>query len=215
MTSVLVSRAVAEEGADILAATYPEARTELRFSNAFELLVATVLSAQTTDARVNLVTPVLFERWPEPSDLAGADLSEIEEVLRPLGMFRRRASHIKRLSDHLVVDHDSEVPEVREELVVLPGVGRKTANVVLGNWFGKEEITVDTHVQRVTRRLGWADAATPLKIEKQLWEQMPQAPWTQLCHELIFHGRRICHARSPMCEECPLLQLCPWGQEHA
>ena len=211
-TDYLVSRQVAEEGAAILQLTYPQAQCELRFSSAFQLLVATVLSAQTTDERVNTVTPDLFSRWSTPAELAGADLSELEDVLRPLGMFRRRADMLKRMGDQLVYEFSGEVPGTREELVNLAGVGRKTANVVLGNWFGAQEITVDTHVGRVTTRLGWTNAKTPLAMERQLRELLPDAPWTQLCHELIFHGRRICHARKPLCADCPLLSLCPWGQ---
>lgn len=214
-THDLVSREVAEDGALILRETYPEAHCELDFSSAFELLVATVLSAQTTDERVNTVTPELFARWSNPAALAGADLSELEDVLRPLGMFRRRADMLKRMGDQLADKFAGEVPGTREQLVGLPGVGRKTAHVVLGNWFGAQEITVDTHVARVTTRLGWTNAKTPLAIERQLRQLLPDAPWTQLCHELIFHGRRVCHARKPLCQECPLLELCPWGQEHA
>ena len=208
----LVSREVAQEGALILQLTYPRAHCELNFSNAFQLLTATILSAQTTDERVNQVTPELFSRWGSAAELAGAPLGDLEEVLRPLGMFRRRADMLKRLGGQLADGFAGQVPGTREELVSLPGVGRKTAHVVLGNWFGAQEITVDTHVSRVTNRLGWADAKTPLAIERQLRDLLPDAPWTQLCHELIFHGRRICHARKPLCEECPLLDLCPWGQ---
>ncbi len=204
-----VSKMIAEEGAAILAETYPDAHCELNFSNAFELLVATVLSAQTTDQRVNQVTPILFEKWPTPEAMSGASLSEIEEVVRSLGMFRRRAQALQTLSIQLVDDFDGEVPGTRNELTKLKGVGRKTANVVLGNWFGQDEITVDTHVGRITRRLGWAYGTTPDKVERELWELMPDAPWTQLCHELIFHGRRICHSRNPECAKCPLAGLCP------
>lgn len=199
----------AEVQAERLAMAYPEAACALDFSNAFELLVATVLSAQTTDVRVNQVTPELFARWPGPQEMSRAAIVDLEEVLRPLGMYHRRAAAVSGLSVQLTEDMGGKVPSTREELVRLKGVGRKTANVVLGNWFGEEEITVDTHVERVTRRLAWADAATPLAIEKQLWELLPSAPWTQLCHELIFHGRQVCHARRPNCEECVLRASCP------
>ena len=202
-------RALAHEQLAALQAAFPDAACELNFSNAFELLVATVLSAQTTDARVNTITPELFGRWPSVHHLAEASLEELEDVLRPLGMHRRRASAVSGLSNQLVENTGGDVPGTREELVALKGVGRKTANVVLGNWFGAEEITVDTHVERTTRRLGWADGATPLQIENQLWDLLPLAPWTRLCHQLIQLGRQICRARRPRCEECPLQTLCP------
>lgn len=206
---VSVSRALAEEQCLVLEQTYPQAHCELDFDSAFTLLVATVLSAQTTDARVNQVTPELFSRWPTPQALAEASTDELEEVLRPLGMYRRRATAISGLAQKLVSDFTGQVPSSRSELVSLPGVGRKTANVVLGNWFGDEEITVDTHVGRVTRRLGWATQTDPLKVERDLWALLPDAPWTMLCHQLIFHGRRICHSRNPECSKCPLQELCP------
>lgn len=201
--------AIAQEEAERLRLTYPDATCELDFTNAFELLVATVLSAQTTDERVNKVTPTLFQRWPDPQDMADAGIDDLEDVLRPLGMFRRRAAALHSLSSQINEEFEGQVPGNREELVSLKGVGRKTAHVVLGNWFGAQEITVDTHVERVTRRLGWADAKTPLAIERQLWQLLPDAQWTQLCHELIFHGRRVCHARNPACGSCVLSDLCP------
>ena len=207
--NVIQHRAQAQKVEDILAQEYPDAHCELDFTNAFELLVATVLSAQTTDQRVNTVTPKLFERWPTPGDMAGADLEDLERVVRPLGMYRRRATSLKDLSRVLVSDFGGEVPATREDLIQLSGVGRKTANVVLGNWFGAEEITVDTHVSRVTHRLGWSDASSPRAIERELWELLPDAPWTTLCHQLIFHGRRVCFARKPACGSCPVASLCP------
>ena len=188
---------------------YADAHCELDFTNAFELLVATVLSAQTTDQRVNTVTPSLFSAWPSPAEMADAPIEQLEETVRTLGMYRRRAAALKGLSQQLMEGFDGDVPGTREDLVKLPGVGRKTAHVVLGNWFGAQEITVDTHVARVTKRLGWADASTPLGIEKQLWELLPEAPWTMLCHQLIFHGRRVCFARNPACGACPVSDLCP------
>lgn len=207
--NVITRRAQAQEVEDILAVEYADAHCELDFTNAFELLVATVLSAQTTDGRVNTVTPVLFERWPTPADMAGAPLEELEAVVRPLGMFRKRAASLKDLSQTLLTDFEGEVPASREELIQLSGVGRKTANVVLGNWFGAQEITVDTHVARVSHRLGWSTASSPLAIERELWELLPEAPWTMLCHQLIFHGRRVCFARKPACGSCPVAHLCP------
>lgn len=206
---LVTRRAKAEEVCAILAEEYADAHCELDFRNAYELLVATVLSAQTTDQRVNTITPELFERWPSPELMAEASLEDLETVVRPLGMFRRRAAALQKLSHQLLVENDGEVPSTREHLVKLSGVGRKTANVVLGNWFGEDEITVDTHVARVTRRLGWVDASSPLMIERQLWELLPDAPWTMLCHQLIFHGRRVCFARNPACRVCPVAVLCP------
>lgn len=202
-------RARAADEAALLACTYYDAACALNFRDAFELLVATVLSAQTTDARVNQVTPELFDRWPDPQTMAEASVEDLEQVLRPLGMYHRRADALIALSNQLTEEMGGAVPDTREQLVRLKGVGRKTAHVVLGNWFGGQEITVDTHVERVTRRLAWADAKTPLAIEKQLWELLPDAQWTQLCHELIFHGRQVCHARRPDCMDCVLIESCP------
>lgn len=189
--------------------TYPDAHCELNFSSAFELLVATVLSAQTTDKRVNEVTPALFKQFPDAHALAGASLSQLQDLVRPLGMFRRRSEALQGLGLTLTEDFGGEVPRNRKDLTTLPGVGRKTANVVLGNWFGQDEITVDTHVGRLSRRLGWTQNTDPVKVEKDLWELLPDAPWTKLCHQLILHGRRVCLARSPHCAECTLLDLCP------
>lgn len=204
-----VRRARAEVGAELLALEYPDAEPGLDFTNAYELLVATVLSAQTTDVRVNTVTPELFGRWPDAHSLAEAERQQVEDVVRPLGLFRRRAQALLNLGAQLVDSHEGEVPGERDALVQLAGVGRKTANVVLGNWFGEEEISVDTHVARVTNRLGWADAKTPLAIERQLWELLPNANWTVLSHRLIYLARQICHARRPLCGECVLRDLCP------
>lgn len=192
-----------------LAEHYPQSRSALNYSDAFQLLVVTVLSAQTTDARVNLVSPILFREFPDAVALAGAPLEKVEEILHPLGMFRRRAEQVTRLAQDLLADFGGAVPSTREELMRLPGVGRKTANVVLGNWFDLEEITVDTHVGRVSRRLGWTRERNPLKVEEDLRELLPDAPWTKLCHQLIDHGRAICRARVPGCEECFLVDICP------
>ena len=196
----------------VLAETYPDAHCELDFSTPYELLVATVLSAQTTDVRVNQVTPGLFARFPDAHAMAGADRVELEEILRPTGFFRAKASHLLGLSAALVEEFDGEVPARLEDLVALPGVGRKTANVVLGNAFGVPGITVDTHVARVSRRLGWIDehtAADPVRAEHALGALFPAKDWTMLCHRVIFHGRRCCFARKPQCTECPLRRSCP------
>lgn len=209
LESFEAKRARAEVCADLLETQYPDARAGLDFRNAYELLVATVLSAQTTDARVNTVTPALFQRWPDAFALADAKIGDLEEAVRPLGLFRRRARALQSLARHLVAEHDGDIPGTREELVALSGVGRKTANVVLGNWFGQQEISVDTHVARVTNRLGWVDSKSPLAIERELWALLPDAQWTVLSHRLIQLGRQVCHARNPLCEECVLAELCP------
>lgn len=195
----------------LLTELYPDAHCALNHDSAFELLVATVLSAQTTDARVNSVTPELFRRWPTPQTLAGAPRSELEAVLRPLGFFRAKAGHLLGLGEALTLQHDGVVPQTLEELVKLPGVGRKTANVVLGNAFGVPGITVDTHVGRLSRRLGWSKEQNPVKVERDIAALLPPEHWTYGCHRLIEHGRAVCHSRKPACEECELLKagLCP------
>lgn len=205
----LAQRAAAVD--DVLMRLYPDAHCHLLHTNAFELLVATVLSAQTTDARVNTVTPALFSAWPDARALAGADRASLEEVIRPLGMQRTRAERLIRLGQDLTERHDGEVPREREELVDLPGVGRKTANVVLGNAFGVPAITVDTHVGRLARRLGWTEQTAPLAVERDIARVWEPWRWTDGCHRLIEHGRAVCRARSPQCEACPLLEegLCP------
>ncbi|MGO1509026.1 MAG: endonuclease III [Actinomycetaceae bacterium] len=199
----------AEAADEILAETYPDARCELDHENAFELLVATVLSAQTTDERVNTVTPELFRRWSTPAALAGADEAEVRGVVRVLGFQARRAGQLVGLARALVHEHDGEVPADRDALVALPGVGRKTAHVVLGNAFGIPAITVDTHVGRLARRLGLTTATAPLAVEKDLAAVLPRAGWTVTCHRLIAHGRAVCTARAPACGECPLAGVCP------
>ena len=196
---------------DELAAVYPGARCTLDHDGPFQLLVATVLSAQTTDARVNTVTPALFEAYPDAGALAAADPGRLEALLRPLGMQRTRAERLIGLGDGLVERFDGVVPRSREALVSLPGVGRKTANVVLGNAFGVPALTVDTHVGRLSRRLGWTASKDPVRVERDLaalWE--PQR-WTDGCHRLIAHGRAVCGARAPRCEECVIAEaeLCP------
>lgn len=193
----------------VLAQTYPDAHCELDFESPFQLLQATVLSAQCTDARVNMVTPELFGRWPSPADLAGADRVDLEEVIKSTGFFRAKANSLLGLSQAIVEDHDGEVPGNLPELVALPGVGRKTANVVLGNAFGIPGITVDTHVGRLSRRLAFTVHDDPVKVEYDLMELWPAAEWTQWCHVLIWHGRRRCHARRPACGACPVARWCP------
>lgn len=193
----------------LLAQLYPDATCELNYASPFELLVATVLSAQTTDARVNQVTPGLFARFPDPRSLAGASRGELEEILHPLGFFRAKAKSLLGLGRALVEDHDGVVPDTLKELVALPGVGRKTANVVLGNAFGVPGITVDTHVGRLTRRWGWTAQTDPVKAEQELMQVMPEEDWTMDCHRIIYHGRRVCHSRSPECGVCTLAQVCP------
>jgi endonuclease-3 len=193
----------------LLAAAYPDARCELDFGTPFQLLVATVLSAQTTDKRVNSVTPVLFATYPDPASLAAADRSDVERVIQPTGFFRAKTDSLLKLSQALVERYDGEVPARLDELVTLPGVGRKTANVVLGDAFGLPGITVDTHVGRLSRRFGWTTETDPVKVEHEVGQLFPKRDWTPLSHHLIFHGRRVCHARSPACGACPVARLCP------
>ncbi|MFI9802538.1 endonuclease III [Streptomyces sp. NPDC052302] len=192
-----------------LAEVYPYAHPELDFENPFQLLVATVLSAQTTDLRVNQTTPALFAKYPGPEDLAAANPEEVEEILRPCGFFRAKTRSVMGLSKALVEDHGGEVPGRLEELVKLPGVGRKTAFVVLGNAFGRPGITVDTHFQRLVRRWQWTEQTDPDKIEAEVGSLFPKGEWTDLSHHVIWHGRRICHARKPACGACPIAPLCP------
>ncbi|KUO15360.1 endonuclease III [Streptomyces dysideae] len=192
-----------------LAEVYPYAHPELDFENPFELVVATVLSAQTTDLRVNQTTPALFAKYPTPEDLAVANPEEVEEILRPCGFFRAKTRSVIGLSKALVENHGGEVPGGLEDLVKLPGVGRKTAFVVLGNAFGRPGITVDTHFQRLVRRWRWTDETDPDKIEAAVGALFPKSDWTDLSHHVIWHGRRICHARKPACGACPIAPLCP------
>lgn len=192
-----------------LAEVYPYAHPELDFDNPFQLVVATVLSAQTTDLRVNQTTPALFAKYPTPEDLAAANPEEVEEILRPTGFFRAKTKSVIGLSKALVEQFGGEVPERLEDLVKLPGVGRKTAFVVLGNAFGRPGITVDTHFQRLVRRWKWTDETDPDKIEAAVGALFPKSDWTDLSHHVIWHGRRICHARKPACGACPIAPLCP------
>jgi endonuclease III len=193
----------------VLAETYPDARCELDFTNPFELLVVTVLSAQTTDKRVNAVSPLLFAAYPDAKAMAAADRAVLEGMLGPLGFFRAKTESLLKLSAALVEDHGGEVPPRLVDLVKLPGVGRKTANVVLGNAFDIPGITVDTHFGRLARRFGWTEETDPVKVEHAIGELFPKRDWTMLSHHLIWHGRRRCHARNPACGACPLARLCP------
>ncbi|WP_322937635.1 endonuclease III [Nocardioides bizhenqiangii] len=193
----------------VLAQTYPDAKCELDFDNPFELLVVTVLSAQTTDKRVNLVRPTLFAAYPDARAMAAADRAHLEQIVGPLGFFRAKTESLLKLSAALVERYDGEVPPRLDDLVTLPGVGRKTANVVLGNAFGIPGITVDTHFGRLIRRLGWTEETDPVKAEHAIGALFPKRDWTMLSHHLIWHGRRVCHARKPACGACPIARWCP------
>ena len=189
---------------------YPDAHCELDHRDPFELLVATILSAQCTDARVNLVTPELFRKYPDAAALAVAKQEDVEELIRSTGFFRNKAKSLIGMARALVADHDGEVPDTMEELRPLPGVGRKTANVILGNAWGiNEGITVDTHVKRIAKLLGLTRETDPERVERDLMELFPQQDWTLLSHLLIWHGRRVCIANRPRCGECVLADLCP------
>jgi len=206
----VVTGDVAQKAFGLLRGRHPDAHCELVHASPFELIVATVLSAQSTDVMVNQVTPELFRRWPTPDALAGAKPAEVEKVVGRLGFFRQKTKAIVGLSQKLVAGHGGEVPRTLEELVKLPGVGRKTANVVLGVAFGTPEgVVVDTHVQRITQRLGWTRHTEPVEIEQDLMRTFPREEWDSLSHVLIFHGRRLCTARKPACAACPAADLCP------
>lgn len=195
---------------DLLAEEYPDAHCELDFENPFQLAVSTILSAQTTDERVNMVTPELFERYPDAEALASAQQEDVEEIIRSTGFFRNKAKNIIGFARGLMADHGGEVPSTMDELSALPGVGRKTANVILGNAFGVDEgVVVDTHVKRLSRLLGFTREKTPEKVERDLMELFPSERWTMLSHLLIWHGRRICIARRPQCTDCVVSHLCP------
>jgi endonuclease-3 len=183
---------------------YPEARCALEFADPFQLLAATVLSAQCTDERVNRTTPDLFRRFPDPAALAGADLAEVEAIVRPCGFYHHKARNLIALSRQLAEEHQGRVPESLDELVKLPGVGRKTANVVLGNAFGQPGLTVDTHLGRVSRRLGLSRNQDPDKVEADLAAIIPRRKWTLFSHQAIAHGRALCRARGPKCDQCPV-----------
>jgi endonuclease-3 len=189
---------------------YPEAECALRHENPFQLLVATILSAQCTDARVNLVTPALFRDLGTPRAMAEAPVETIEEYVRSTGFFRNKARNLKAMAQRLVDVHGGEVPRTMEALLALPGVARKTANVILGTAFGVADgVVVDTHVHRLSHRLGWSNGKTPVHVERDLMALFPRDRWIELAHTLIQHGRRVCLARKPRCPECPVKALCP------
>ncbi|WP_408066422.1 endonuclease III [[Mycobacterium] nativiensis] len=192
-----------------LAQAFPDAHCELDFTTPLELAVATVLSAQCTDVRVNLTTPALFAKCPTALDYAQADRTELEELIRPTGFYRNKASSLIKLGQALVERFDGELPDTMDELVRLPGVGRKTANVILGNAFGVPGITVDTHFGRLVRRWAWTAEEDPVKVEHAIGELIERKEWTLLSHRVIFHGRRVCHARKPACGVCVLAKDCP------
>jgi endonuclease-3 len=192
-----------------LARLYPDAHCALHYGNPLQLLIATILSAQCTDVRVNLVTPALFARYADAAAFAGADIADLERMIQSTGFFRNKARNIKACCAAIVEHHGGEVPSTLEELVVLPGIGRKTANVILGNAFDTPGITVDTHVTRLSGRLGLSRHTDAVKIEHDLMKLFPKKDWTMASHRLIFHGRQVCHARKPNCEGCTLAKLCP------
>ncbi len=193
----------------VLAQTYPDAHCELTFETPLQLLVATILSAQCTDVRVNMVTPELFARYPDAHALAAANREELEEIIRSTGFFRAKTNSLLGMAQAVCERYDGEVPNKLKELVTLPGVGRKTANVVLGNAFDTPGITVDTHFGRLSRRFGWTDEADPVKVEAEVGALFPRKDWTPLSHQMIFHGRRCCFSRRPACGACPVAKWCP------
>ena len=193
----------------ILTKRYPNVRCELDFKNPLQLLIATVLSAQCTDKRVNAVTPALFKRYKKVGDFASADLRELQGIIKSTGFYRAKAKNIKGLATKILSEYNGKVPDKLEELIKLPGVGRKTANVVLGHAFDTPGITVDTHFGRLSRRFGWTKETDPVKVEFEVMELIPRKEWTNLSQRMIWHGRRICHARKPACGACPLAELCP------
>ena len=201
---------------DLLETAYPDAHCALEHADPYQLLVATILSAQCTDSRVNLVTPALFARFPDPRALAGGRQAEVEDLIRSTGFFRNKAASLLAMAAALVERHGSRVPDTMDELRALPGVGRKTANVVLGNAFGRNDgVTVDTHVGRIARLLRLTSATDPEKVEQDLMRLFPQPKWTILSHLLISHGRAVCIARRPRCDACPVRALCPGARRSA
>ncbi len=192
-----------------LTKSYPNVRCELDYNSAFQLLVATVLSAQCTDKRVNQTTPALFKKYPNPKKMAKADLKDIQRLVKSTGFFRAKAKNIKGLSNKIMEEFDGDVPSNLDDLITLPGVGRKTANVVLGHAFGIPGITVDTHFGRLSRRFGWSKQNNPVKVEFEVGDLIAEKEWTNLSQRMIWHGRRVCHSRKPACGACPLAKLCP------
>ena len=193
----------------LLSKSYPNVKCELDYSNAFELLIATVLSAQCTDKRVNRTTPALFKKYKTVKKMASADKKDIEKIIKSTGFFRAKAKNIKGLSEKILTEFNGEVPSNLEDLITLPGVGRKTANVVLGHAFGIPGITVDTHFGRLSRRFGWSKENNPVKVEIEVADLIPEKEWTNLSQRMIWHGRRVCHSRKPACGVCSLAKLCP------
>ena len=192
-----------------LAAEHPDAHCELNYDTPFQLAVATILSAQCTDVRVNKVTPGLFAAYPDAAAMAGADIHHVDDLIRSTGFFRNKAKNIVAMANTVMEEYGGEMPRTLDELVALPGVGRKTANVILGNAFGVPGLTVDTHFLRLMRRLGITTSTNAVTVEKQVMPLLDPAEWTMFSHRLIFHGRRVCTARSPHCEECVLADICP------
>ncbi|WP_067509908.1 endonuclease III [Actinoplanes sp. TFC3] len=199
----------ARKVARLLAETHPDAHCELDFETPLQLAVATILSAQCTDKKVNEVTPAVFRKYLSAADYAAADRAEMEEILRPTGFFRAKTDSLIKLGQALEEKHDGVLPDTLDELVALPGIGRKTANVILGNAFDVPGITVDTHFRRLVNRFGWVQEEDPVKIEFQVAELIEKRDWTMFSHRIIFHGRRVCHARKPACGACALASLCP------
>lgn len=193
----------------VLTKTYPNVRCELDFKNPLQLLVATILSAQCTDKRVNQVTPALFKKYKTAKDFAGARIRELEDLIYQTGFYRAKARHIKGAAQMIVELYGGKVPADQNKLIALPGVGRKTANVVLGHAFDIPGITVDTHFGRLSRRFGWTTSKDPVKVEDEVGRLIPQKEWTNLSQRMIWHGRRICHSRKPACAACPVAKLCP------
>lgn len=209
MSAVVDPMKLAVQVRKALAKLYPDAHCALHHEGPLQLLIATILSAQCTDARVNMVTPALFKRYPTAKDFAGADSKELESMIQSTGFFRNKAKNIKACCKAIVDNHGGDVPGKLEDLVVLPGIGRKTANVVLGNAFDVPGITVDTHVHRLSQRLGLTKKDDPVKIELDLMELIPKKEWTDFSHRMIFHGRQVCFARKPACSKCVMNKFCP------
>jgi endonuclease-3 len=207
--SILRKKARAKAIYQILTKNYPNVRCELVYKNPYQLLVATVLSAQCTDKRVNQTTPALFKKYNSIKKMAAADIKDLQQLVKSTGFYRAKAKNIKNLSQKILLDFNGKVPSNIEDLVTLPGVGRKTANVVLGHGFNIPGITVDTHFGRLSRRFGWSNQKDPVKVEFEVAKLIPQSQWTNLSQRLIWHGRRVCHSRRPACGACAIANLCP------
>jgi endonuclease-3 len=207
--SILRKKARAKAIYRILTKNYPYVRCELDYKNPYQLLVATVLSAQCTDKRVNQTTPALFKKYNSIKKMAEADIKDLQQLVKSTGFYRAKAKNIKNLSQKILIDFNGKVPSNIEDLVTLPGVGRKTANVVLGHGFNIPGITVDTHFGRLSRRFGWSNQKDPIKVEFEVAKLIPQSQWTNLSQRLIWHGRRVCHSRRPACGACAIAKLCP------